>query len=64
MLFKYSSFFCPVCDEHLGQHPKNQITVLHCDECRARFVWKPGEQKPKAMLDEDVPEKCGCGCGR
>jgi Zn-finger nucleic acid-binding protein len=65
MLYKYKSFYCPVCDNNLGSHDKTQIVVLHCNECRARFIWKTNDDKPGAILDNESNRKyCGCGCGR
>lgn len=58
-IFK-EKLLCPVCYTALGNRYKNELYTAHCPDCKAQYTWKPGKDKPEALLDSQRPEGCNC----
>lgn len=65
---KFQTTQCPVCRAILGKRDKDIIFMAHCEECRATFTWRPGEDKPTGVMNKDIKkvrhycDKNGCYC--
>jgi hypothetical protein len=52
--------YCPVCTAYLGERFEKMLFEGHCDECKATFLYSPGDSLPTACLDGKKSKKCDC----